>query len=173
MSTTSPSLPTTGTWKIDSVHSSASITVPHNVVAKFRGSFNGVSGTLENGVLSGSVPVESIDIILPPFRGHVLSEFFDAENHPTLDFRSTELHAHADGTLHLNGELTVKGITKPISATGTVAGPQEVSRSDGSSVEILGLSLTSTVDRREFGQELPAGTGWDVTINVDLELAKA
>jgi polyisoprenoid-binding protein YceI len=175
MSTTTPaSLPTTGTWKIESVHSSANISVAHNVVSLFRAQFLGLTGSLENGVLSGSVPAESLHLSIPMFREHVLGEgFLDAANHPDLSFRSSEIHAHSDGTVHLTGEITIKGVTKPITASGTVSGPQDVTRADGQVGQYLGLVLTTTVDRRDFGMQIPSGTGWDVTIEVDLELVKA
>jgi len=169
----SASLPTTGTWNIEGVHSTATISVEHNVVATFRAQFVGLSGTLENGVLSGSVPAEGLQVSIPMLKEHALGEgFLDAANHPALTFHSSEIHAHDDGTVHLNGEITIKGVTKPITASGTVTGPQEVTRVDGQVGEYLGLELTTTVDRRDFGLEIFAGTGWDVTIGVNLELVK-
>lgn len=172
--TTAPSIPAAGTWNIDGVHSTVNISVNHNLVATFRASLLGVTGSLENGVLSGSVPVQGLQIGLPVFKEHLLSEgFLDVANHPNLSFRSTDIHAHEDGHVHLHGEITIKGVTKPINASGTVTGPQQVTRADKSTAELLGLSLTTTVDRREFGLEIAAGTGWDVTIDVDLEFARA
>jgi polyisoprenoid-binding protein YceI len=175
MSVTTPaSIPTTGTWDIDGVHSTVNISVKHNIVATWRSQFVGVTGALKDGVLSGSVPVDGLQIAMPIFKEHVLGEgFLDAANHPTLSFSSSEIHAHEDGAVHLAGEITIKGVTKPISASGTVTGPLEVTRPDGQTVEALGLTLTTTVDRREFGLEVPAGTGWEVTIEVALELFKA
>lgn len=61
-------------------------------------------------------------------------------------------------------------MTKPISATGSVIGLLEVTRVDNSNAELLGLSLTTTVDRRDFGPEIAAGAGWELTIDTDLEL---
>jgi polyisoprenoid-binding protein YceI len=175
MSATTPaSIPTSGTWNIESVHSTANISVEHNVVSTFRAQFLGLTGSLEDGVLSGSLPVDSLHLSLPMFRDHVLGEgFLDAANHPNLSFRSSEIHAHSDGTVHLTGEITIKGVTKPINASGTVTGPMEVTRVDGQVSEFLGLALTTTVDRRDFGLEIASGTGWDVTIEVNLELVKA
>jgi polyisoprenoid-binding protein YceI len=171
--TNAPSI-TAATWNIDGVHSTVNISVTHNAVARFRASLLGVSGSLENGMLSGSVPVDGLQIGLPVFKGHLLAEgFLDAANHPNLSFHSSEIHTHEDGTVQLNGEITIKGVTKPISASGTVTGPQQITRPNNTTAELLGLSLTNTVDRREFGLEIAAGTGWDVTIDVDLELAKA
>ncbi len=172
MSTTVPAaIPTTGTWKIDSVHSSATFTVGHHVVATFRGHFHEVSGALQDGVLSGSVHTESIDIgTLPMFREHLLgADWFDLENHKTLNFSSTDLHAHGDH-LHASGELTIKGVTKPVEISGSVRGPLPVPNHDGSSSDRLGLDLTTTVNRREFGIVGEGGAGDRVTIEVSLEL---
>jgi polyisoprenoid-binding protein YceI len=120
------------------------------------------------------VPVDGLQLAIPIFKEHILSEgFLDGANHPTLNFQSSSIHAHDDGTVHLDGEITIKGVTKPISASGTVSGPQEVTRADNSTGEHLGLVLTTTIDRRDFGLEIAAGTGWDVTIEVALELSKA
>ena len=75
LSTTVPtSIPSTGTWKIDSVHSSATFKVIHHVVATFRGHFHEVSGALEDGVLSGSVQTDSIDLgTLPLLKEHLFA----------------------------------------------------------------------------------------------------
>jgi polyisoprenoid-binding protein YceI len=168
------SIPASGAWKIDPVHSTANFSVPHNVVARFRAQFPNVTGTLEGGVLNGLVEVEGLHLGLPMLREHLLSAgFLDMADCPTLSFSSTDLHAHDDGTVHLNGELTIKGVTKAISAAGTVTGPARVTKADGSEADLLALDLTTTIDRRDFGLGIEAGTGWDVTIDVSLELNQA
>ncbi len=175
MSTSAPSIPTTGTWNIDGIHSSVIFTLTHNAVATYRGSFHGVTGTLQDGVLSGEVAIDNLDVgLLGVFKEHLLGEgWFDGANHPTLSFSSTDIHSHPDGGVHAAGELTIKGVTKPIAISGTVTGPQSVELADGSTGERLGLNLTTTVDRREFGLETFAGAAWEVTIEVTLELAPA
>jgi polyisoprenoid-binding protein YceI len=171
---TAGSLPTTGSWKIDPTHSTATFTLIHNVVATFRAGFHDVSGTLIDGVLSGSVPVENLELGGPAaFREHVLGEgFLDAASHPTLEFRSHDIHAHGDGHVHASGELTIRGVTLPIAAEGHVRGPLEVTLVDGSTGERLGLTLSTTVDRRDFGLNIFAGADWHVTIEVELELRR-
>ena len=172
MSTTVPaSIPSTGTWKIDSVHSSATFTVSHHVVATFRGHFHEVSGALENGVLTGSVQTDSIDLgTLPMFKEHLLgADWFDIENHKTVSFSSTDLHAHGD-QLHAAGELTIKGVTKPVEISGSVRGPVPVPNHDGSSSDRLGLDLTTTINRRDFDVSGEGGAANEVTIDVSLEL---
>ena len=178
MSATAPaSVPTTGTWQIDATHSTVTFTVAHNVVATFRSGFHGVSGSLENGVLSGSVAVENLELGGPAvFREHLLGEgFFDAASHPTLNFSSQDIHAHDDGSLHANGELTIKGVTKPVHATGTVNGPTE----DFVGNTRLGFTLETKINRTEFGlnwnADLPKGgkaLSDEVTLIVELEFNK-
>ena len=176
MSATTPaSLPATGSWRVDATHSTATFTLTHNVVATFRAGFHGISGSLEDGVLSGSVAVENLDLGGPAaFREHLLGEgFFDAASHPNLSFRSQDIHAHGGGNVHGSGELTIKGTTLPIAVEGSVRGPQEVELADGSTGERLGITLTTTVDRRDYGLEIYAGADWDVAIEVALELSKS
>jgi polyisoprenoid-binding protein YceI len=172
LSTTTPgSVPTTGTWKIDSVHSSASFRVTHHHVATFRGHFHNVTGELENGVLSGSVAVDSIDVgVVPMFKDHMLgADWFDAASHPTLSFRSTDLHDH-DGHLHAAGELTIKGVTKLVSIAGAVSGPVSVPKQDGSSSDRIGIDLVAQINRKDFGITGEGGAADEVTIEVSLAL---
>ena len=173
MSTTTPAeIPTTGTWKIDTVHSSVSFAVGHNVVGTFRGHIHDVTGALVDGVLSGEVQVENLDPGLPMLKDHLLGGdvWFDAANYPTLSFTSTDLHAHGD-QLHAAGELTLRGVTKPVAISGSVRGPLEVTIADGSQSTRLGLELSTTINRKEFGMTGDGKVKDDVTIIVDLELA--
>ena len=174
-------LPTTGTWSVDPIHSTARFGITHHAIATFRAGFDSISGTFdaERGVLSGSVPVENVDLQgVAKFKADLLAErFFDGENHPNLSFVSAELNPDADGNVRLEGELTIKGITKPISAVGHIRGPITVTHHDGRESERLGIDLNTVIDRREFGMthnnEYAGGIlnlGWDVAIEVALEL---
>lgn len=175
MSTTATT-PVTGTWTIDPVHSSVGFSVKH-IVSRFRAGFEQVQGTFDGdaGVLTGSAPVDSIDVRNEDFRGHLLSpDFFDAANHPEIAFRSTALDFADDGTVTATGELTLLGVTKPITATGEVT---EVSA--GPAGDVFGLELEATVDRNDFGltwnMEAPGGkkvVGDEVRITVSLELGR-
>lgn len=175
MSTTVPAeVPTTGTWQIDTIHSTATFSVKHLMVATFRGHFHEVTGALVDGELSGSVQTENIDVgRLPMFKDHLLAtDWFDVANYPTLSFRSTDFHAH-DGNLHATGELTIKGVTKPVEISGKVTGPLEVTGADGSPQQRLGLDLVTTINRKEFNIVGEGGAHDDVTIDVSLALTPA
>jgi polyisoprenoid-binding protein YceI len=171
--------PYSGTYSTDPVHSSFGFAVDYAGTGKFRGTLDDVSATLTAGddglALEGSARVESISIKTPPqFRGHVLgSEFFDAENHPEVTFRSTGVELEEDGTARLDGELTIAGVTHPVAIAGTWTEPVAAA---GGGLR-AGLELATVVDRRDFGfdwqMELPGGgdaLAYDVTLEVSLQL---
>ncbi len=164
-----------GVYNLDPVHSTFGFAVKHNGVSTFRGHFDQVEVSLEDGVLVGTAQVESINVPIADLKGHLLSpDFFNAAETPTVTFRSTEIRVADDGAAEVDGELTIRGITKPVIAEGTFAHGVGIS-----GAEIVGLDLEAQVDRREFGlgwqAELPSGgevLAWDVVLEVHLELAK-
>jgi len=168
--------PLTGTWTIDPIHSSVGFTVKH-LVAKFRAGFEAIEGSYDadTGVLRGRVPVESIDVRQEDFRGHLLSpDFFDAASHPTVDFVSTAIRRGDGESVEVDGELTLIGVTKPVTGTGTIT---EVTA--GPAGNVIGIEVEATVDRNDFGlswnMELPGGrkaVGDLVTLTVALELGQ-
>ena len=171
----------TGVFNSDPSHSSFEFGVKHMKVANFRSRFADVTAQLtgdDSGIkLVGSAQVDSISIQNPPeFRAHVVgAEFFDADNHPEIAFNSTGLDVADDGTLSLEGELTIRGITKPLTAKGEYQEPIE----DPYGFTRTAMELHATVDRRDFAMNwqapLPKGgdvLGYDVDISVHLELIK-
>lgn len=166
----------TGTWTADKVHSQIGFEVDH-MVSTFRGHFEDYDAQLVDGKLEGTVRVESVKVYDENLEGHLQSpDFFDAQQHPELRFESRELNVDEDGTVTLEGELTIKGTTQPVTAKGRYAYVE----ADMGGGERIGLRLEATVDRREFGLNwnapLPKGgfaLGNDVTLVVALELAKA
>src|SRR5215211_5792377 len=117
--------PFSGTYTADPVHSSFGFAVRYQGVSLFKGTLSEVDAKLADGRLEGTAKVESISIRTPDqFRQHVLSaEFFDVENHPDVTFTSHDLDLRDDGTATVAGELTIKGITRPVEATGTWTAP--------------------------------------------------
>ncbi|HEV2057826.1 MAG TPA: YceI family protein [Solirubrobacteraceae bacterium] len=171
-----------GVFDADVNHSSIEAEVRHMGVGSFRTRLEDVSARLVSdgaGVrLDGTAAVESISIRKPPeFREHVVNgeDFFDARNHPQIRFKSDRITLGEDGTIDLTGELTIKDITRPITATGSFRPPIE----DPYGGVRAAIDLTATIDRRQFGlgwqAQLPNGgnvLGWDVTIDVHLELVR-
>lgn len=178
--TTSVQLPA-GTWELDPVHSTAAFAVKHTGVATFRSGFKALTARLEvaqdgAATLSGSVDVASIDIENEQFKGHVLADdFFAADQHPQITFASDELTVDGD-RVALSGRLTMRGVTQPITATGTIADTAE----DLYGNTRTGLQLETTLDRTQYGVSwnapLPKGgmaVANDVTLTLDLALVKA
>jgi polyisoprenoid-binding protein YceI len=168
--------PFAGTFTADPVHSSFGFAVKHMGINTFRGSFSDVTATLADGVLEGRAKVESISIVNPPeFRAHVLGEeFFDADKHPEIAFRSTALELDDDGTATVKGELTIKGITREVVAGGTWQEPVPAPWGDA---KVGSLELSAVVDRREFDMNwnapLPKGgnvLAEQVTLTIHVEL---
>jgi polyisoprenoid-binding protein YceI len=170
----------TGTWAFDPVHSSASFAVKHMVVSTFRATFKEIDATLELAGddlrLTGTVPVASIDVDQPDFRGHLMSpEFFDAERTPNVAFVSTGVRRGDDGSVEVDGDLTVKGITRPVTAKGTITGPV----TDAFGTDRVGIELETVVDRTAFelnwNAPLPKGgvaVANDVKLAVHLEFTR-
>ena len=164
----------TGTWQVDPVHSTVAFSVKHLLVANFRGGFGTFDVTLDENGLRGTVDISSVDVSEPNLNGHLLSpDFFDVERNPQLSFRSTAIRA-SGGELDIDGELSIKGVTKPVKITGTVSGPA-THPFDASSR--LGLELETVIDRTAFGLNwnapLPTGgfaVGNDVKLHAELEL---
>lgn len=174
--------PLVGTFRADPVHSSFQFAVRHMNLALFTASFDDVDAQVvadTTGVrLSGAVRVESISIKTPPeFRQHVLygAEFFDAANHPELTFGSDDVQLADDGTVALRGELTIKGISRPFTATGSYQAPVE----DPYGAQRAAVELVATVDRRDWGMTwqapLPKGgdvLGYEVMLTARVQLVQ-
>ncbi len=175
MSTTTIEQIPTGTYSLDPVHSTFGFAVTHNGVSKFRGQFEKVDARLQDGVLVGTAQVDSVKTQIEQLKDHLLSpEFFDAANTPTITFSSSDIRIAEDGSVEIDGELTIRGVSKPVTATGRYG--LGIGLSGG---EVVGLDLETAIDRREYGLNwqapLPSGgdaLAWDVALDVHLELVK-
>jgi polyisoprenoid-binding protein YceI len=169
-----------GTWALDPVHSTIGFEVSY-LAGKFRGQFREFSGSLGvddagRATLEGTAKVRSVDAKDENLSAHLQSpEFFDAERHPELRFRAEDIRLDGESAT-VQGEITIKGTTRPLTATGTAAGPM----TDAFGNERINLNLTATVDRTEFGLNwnMPLPTGQpalanEVTIVTELHFTKA
>ena len=175
--TTTTTLPLTArTWTIDPAHTTVGFTVRHLAVSKVRGQFDGVDGRIEIGddlastSVSATIDMASVTTGNPDRDAHLKSsDFFDAENHPTMQFTSTAIRAEGgDYTMH--GDLTINGITKPVELDveffGTSVFPMDQSTR-------AGFSATGTLSRKDFGIEFNVALGGDkvmISDKVALEL---
>jgi polyisoprenoid-binding protein YceI len=164
MSTSTIAAPA-GTWQLDTVHSSVEFQVPYGA-GNFKGTFRDFDGTAK---------VASVDVKSDDLAAHLQSpDFFDAETHPELRFAADRIALDGDA-VQVTGEITIKGVTKAVTATGSASEP--VTNIQG--LESVALTLTATVDRTEFGvswnAELPGGGQAlrnEVTIHAELYFVK-
>jgi polyisoprenoid-binding protein YceI len=165
----------TGTWKADPTHSTVGFAVKHMAVGSFKGGFIEFDAKLENGVLSGTAKVASVNVKDEQLNGHLQSpDFFDAERFPEIVVTTGPLQVE-NGNIVADAELTLRGVTQPVQLKGTISGPA----SDPYGNERLGIDLEAEIDRTAFGvswsAELPNGgpvAGNEVKLTAELELVK-
>jgi polyisoprenoid-binding protein YceI len=142
-----------GKWKIDPVHSEVSFVVRHMVVAKVRGRFDSFEGEYETSEdpfqswARVTIDASSINTGNGDRDNHVRSaDFLDVENHPTITFESTAVRQEGD-RFFLDGNLTIRGVTKPVTLDLEVNGfgpdPYGGTRS--------GFSAKTEINRHDFG----------------------
>ena len=168
---------TTGTWTIDPVHSEVGFTVRHMMVSKLRGKFSSFSGELVTGSdpLESSVTAEidltSIDTGNADRDTHIRSaDFFDVDTHKTMTYRSTGVRVDGDDYV-LDGELTLKGVTKPVALRLELGGFGP----DAFGGTRAGFTATGEIKRSDFGVDFNAvmETGGVVVsdkVNLHLEI---
>jgi polyisoprenoid-binding protein YceI len=165
----------TGTWQTDVVHSSLAFEVQYMGIATFSGAVNDFTASLADGALAGAARIASLESKDENLKAHLLApDFFDAESHPEVSF-SGQVRPAGDG-VEADGEITIKGVTRPAILRGTLAGPVN----DPYGNPRYGLQLETTIDRTEFGIEwnadMPDGTkalANDVTLKAELSLVAA
>ena len=178
MSTATTTLPA-ALWGVDAVHSTAGFAIKY-MVSTFKADFAEVDATLDTTgdtpKLTGAVDPASIQLKDENFHAHLQSpEFFDSERHPAITFESTSFRVDGD-ELIVDGDLTIKGDTRPVEARGTLTPPHE----DPFGGTRIGVDLEAIVDRTHFGlnwnNPLPKGglaLANDVRLVVELQLVQA
>jgi polyisoprenoid-binding protein YceI len=174
MSTTQTQALPTGAWSVDRVHSDVSFAVAY-MAGTFTGTFSDFDVSVTDGVLQGSAKVASVQVKDPNLEGHLQSpEFFDAERHPELTFRSNSIERDGD-ELTIDGEITIKGHTELVLITGVISEPIV----DPYGGTRYGLKLETTIDRDRFGvswnNPLPNGEpalANEVVLTAELQLAR-
>jgi polyisoprenoid-binding protein YceI len=179
-----PGLAAASTWKIDPSHSAAHFAIKHLVVSTVRGDMGPVSGTLQldendptKSTVTATVDATAINTRDAKRDEHLRSpDFLDTGKYPTVTFTSTKVEAAGDGTYKVTGDLTLRGVSKPVVLTVT-GSPTPVKDPFGNTK--LGGSATTRIDRQDFGiawsKSLDAGglvVGNEVDITIDLELTK-
>lgn len=163
--------PAAGSFKVDAVHSSAFFKIKHLNVANFYGRFNDIGGTFTLGPAASfniTIKADSVDTNNKKRDSHVMSpDFFSAKEFPTITFAAKDLASSGADTWRGKGDLTFRGVTKPVEVaihqTGTGTGM------DGKT-PLVGLEATFTIKRSDFGNKFMADKLSDeVTVTVALE----
>ena len=172
-------------WKIDPAHSSAEFKVRHMMISNVKGSIKGITGELTEHTTDASL--SSIEATLDVSTlstgdaqrdAHLKSaDFLDVEKFPTITFKSTKVQPKGPGEYAVTGDLTLHGVTKPV--TLAVEGPTPEHKDPWGNTRI-GLEATTKIDRKDFGltwnATLETGgflVGEDVHITIDLEFIKS
>jgi polyisoprenoid-binding protein YceI len=170
-----------GTWTVDPVHSEVSFVVRHMMVSKVRGRFDKFEGAITTApdplqsTVTATVDLGSVNTGNETRDNHIRSEdFFHTEKHPTMTFRSTGLRQAGHDEYFLDGDLTLRGVTRPVTFRLEVNGfgpdPYGGTRA--------GFSATAEINRNEwnvsYNGPIPgAGTGMvlsdKATINLEIE----
>lgn len=172
------------TWTIDHSHSEVNFKVRHMLVSNVRGNFGSYSATIEaadenfsDAVIRFEAAIDSINTGNEQRDGHLKSpDFFNAASHPTMTFASRTVSVVSAHEMKVEGDLTIRGVTKPITLdviyNGTVSG--------FGGVEIAGFEITGTINRFDYGLEWNALTeaggmvvGSDVKIEIVAEFNRA
>ncbi|MEA2156516.1 MAG: hypothetical protein QOE11_2656 [Solirubrobacteraceae bacterium] len=183
MSTASKTAIPTGTWNVDQSHSSVEFRVKHLGISTVRGAFREFEGKLEIGdditaaTVTGALKATSIDTGEPKRDDHLRSpDFFDADSYPEITFESTSIEAIDEDEFHVTGDLTMHGVTKPITLHAEVTGTEQ----DPWGNTRVGLEVQGELSRGDWGMTFNQALGSGnmvvsdkVRINAEISAVKA
>lgn len=168
-------------WSIDPDHSVAAFSIRHMMIANVRGQFNMLGGTIQfdpshiaRSSVELTIEVASVVTGVKKRDEHLLSaDFFDAAAYPHITFKSTSVEPVGGATGRIAGELTIHGITQPVTFDAAYYGPVKDPLGEGTS---MGFSASLTINREDYGitwnQAMEAGgvmVGKEVQLSIDLE----
>jgi polyisoprenoid-binding protein YceI len=155
-------IPVPGTYSIDTSHSSVEFVGRHLGLAKVRGRFTKFDGTIhiadvpEESSVEVDIDVASVESADARRDEHLRSpDFFHVDEHPSMVFKSTSVTPVADGTWDVAGDLTIRGVTRPVVLHAEFEGGENSPFGD----QRIGFSATTDVNRED----------WDLGWNVVLE----
>lgn len=154
-------LPQPGTWKIDPAHTTVEFVARH-VLSRLRGRFEAFSGTItvgerpEDSRVEVDIDAASIQTNTEDRDNHLRSpDFLDAEQHPRITFRSTAVRPGKGSEFEVDGDLTIRGVTRPVTLAAECVGLSK----DPWGNDLVAFSANTEIDRED----------WDVTWNVAIE----
>jgi polyisoprenoid-binding protein YceI len=149
-----------GTWRVDPVHSSVEFQVKHLGIATVKGQFQEFEGTLTSGPdgarAYGTVNVASVDTREPQRDEHLRSaDFFEVERFPQISFESTAVRGLEDDEFEIDGQLTIHGVTRPVTLKATLEG----SETDHQGNDRIGVSASTQINRSDYDIKFNAALG--------------
>lgn len=172
------------TWTLDPSHTLVEFSAKHMMIARVKGRFGTVSGTVEldesdpsRSSAEVTIDASSIDTRNDDRDAHLRSaDFLDVENHPTIEFRSKRFEPQGEDRYQVVGDLTIRGVTREVVLEMTEEGRAQ----DPWGNYRIGVSGEAVIDRRDFGltwnQALEAGgvlVGHEIRISLEVELVAA
>jgi polyisoprenoid-binding protein YceI len=176
--------PTIATWNIDPAHSSAEFKVKHMMISHVKGHFAKVTGTLTldestlaNSRVEALIEAASLETRDAQRDAHLKSaDFFDVEKFPTLSFKSTGIKQVRDGELAVEGDLTIRGVTRKV--VFSAEGPTPPAKDPWGNLRV-GVSASTKISRKDFGLTYNAAlesggvlVGDEVTITLEVQFVK-
>jgi polyisoprenoid-binding protein YceI len=170
------------TWNVDSSHTRAGFSVKHLVISDVKGEFGKTAGKvqIDDADLSRSsvevtIEVGSVDTRDQMRDNHIKSaDFFDAARFPAITFKSTKVTPGKDGALTVTGDLTMRGVTKPVTLEGSIT----KAITDPGGFTRRGASFAGKLDRKEWGvswskvTDVGAVVGDEVKLDIQAEVVK-
>jgi polyisoprenoid-binding protein YceI len=182
---TTATAPAITTWNADPAHTTAEFKVKHMMISNVKGTVKGIHAILKLNdadpalsTVEATIPLSTLSTGDNQRDGHLKSaDFFDVEKFPTMSFQSTGITQSGDDVYSVVGELTIHGVTRPVSFS--VSDLSTPSKDPWGNTRI-GLTATTRINRKDFGliwnSALESGgvlVGEEVTIAVDAEFIKA
>jgi polyisoprenoid-binding protein YceI len=171
-------------WDVDPSHSSANFKVRHLMVSSVRGELGPVSGTIwiddhdvERSYVDVSIDARGIATRDPKRDAHLRSaDFLDVDNHPTVTFRSRGVQPAPGGRLVVAGDLTIRGVTRPVTLD---VDPLSPVVADPWGNTKRGATARTRLNRKDWGLQWNVGletggvlVGDEVAVEIELELAR-
>ena len=166
-------------WQLDPAHSSAQFAVRHMGISTVRGTFAKISGSAhydaadaKNNSVEVTIEPASVDTRVEMRDNDLRSDhFFDVQKYSTMTFRSTKVESAGADKLKITGDLTIRGVSKPVSLD--VEGPSKPI-DDGHGHLHMGVSATGALNRTDFGMTGYQGVvGNEIQLTIDAELVQA
>lgn len=167
-------------WNIDPVHSQVTFSVKHMMVSTVKGNFKVFGGKLEideqhpeNSWVEAQADAASVDTRESNRDNHLRSaDFFDAENYPTISFKSKKVEPVSNEEYRVLGDLTIHGVTKEVLFNAEYSGQVK----DAYGKQRAGLTAKTAVSRKDFGLTWNAaletgGVAVSDKVNIELDLA--